>query len=235
MRKIIYGSLASLLAGLGMSFNAVADEQAATIDDAQPFNLAFYYASTRYRSTDSNRVGDFYRSRHKYQGGGSFYGNGDSNPRQANRHAQQQRAPLPPVVKPAEFLETDGSPTFVFNPSELNWGAYDADGRLINYGRASGGRDYCADVGRGCKTPSGSYNVYRKGGADCKSRKFPIGKGGAWMGWCMFFNGGYAIHASHDVPNYNASHGCVRVKPDAAHWLANHFMKIGTKVIVRGY
>ena len=48
------------------------------------------------------------------------------------------------------------------------------------------------------------------------------------------FKGGFAIHGSNDVPNYNASHGCVRVSPDAARWLNEEFMTVGeTKVIIR--
>ncbi|MCB1827469.1 MAG: L,D-transpeptidase, partial [Coxiellaceae bacterium] len=37
------------------------------------------------------------------------------------------------------------------------------------------------------------------------------------------------------VPNYNASHGCVRVKPNAAKWLRYNFMTIGTRVVVTSY
>ncbi|HAT9080505.1 TPA: L,D-transpeptidase family protein, partial [Legionella pneumophila subsp. pneumophila] len=34
---------------------------------------------------------------------------------------------------------------------------------------------------------------------------------------------------------YNASHGCVRVKPQDARWLSQNFIKIGTKVIIKSY
>lgn len=54
------------------------------------------------------------------------------------------------------------------------------------------------------------------------------------MPYCMFFKGGYAIHAS-DVPGYNASHGCVRVFYEDAEWLNREFADIGTSVIVRPY
>lgn len=55
------------------------------------------------------------------------------------------------------------------------------------------------------------------------------------MPYCMFFRGNYAIHGSPDVPNYNASHGCIRVLPSAARWLSRNFIRIGTTVIVRSY
>ena len=132
-------------------------------------------------------------------------------------------------------IETNGRDTFVFDPQQVAWAAYDADGRLIKMGPASGGKAWCADIGRPCRTPAGQYTVYRKGSASCKSSKYPIGKGGAPMPYCMFFHGGYAIHGSGHVPTYNASHGCVRVLPLHAKWLSQNFIKNGTQVIVLPY
>lgn len=127
-----------------------------------------------------------------------------------------------------------GGKTFVFDPKELTWAAY-YNGSLINSGRASGGRYYCPDIGRPCKTPVGVFYVGRKGGVDCKSSKYPIGRGNAPMPYCMFFKGGFAIHGSWAVPNYNASHGCIRVHPMEARWLNQAFMSPGTRVIVKSY
>ncbi|NDH09759.1 MAG: L,D-transpeptidase, partial [Gammaproteobacteria bacterium] len=59
--------------------------------------------------------------------------------------------------------------------------------------------------------------------------------GGARMPYCMHFYEGYSIHAAYDVPNHNASHGCVRVLPDAARWLNQDFINVGTTVIVKPY
>ncbi len=41
-----------------------------------------------------------------------------------------------------------------------------------------------------------------------------------------------AIHGSNNLPNHNASHGCIRVDPAAARWLYHNFMQVGTRVIV---
>jgi hypothetical protein len=131
--------------------------------------------------------------------------------------------------------EATGKNVFVFSPAKLAWAAYDGTGRLVRHGRASGGAKWCADEGRPCRTPAGSYAVYRMKGADCKSSKYPIGRGGALMPYCMFFHGGYAIHGSPDLPDYNASHGCVRVHPTDAKWLYNNFIRHGTRVIVQPY
>lgn len=125
--------------------------------------------------------------------------------------------------------------SFVFDPSSLRWFAYNNSGQLLNSGRASGGRHYCPDVKRACRTPVGIFRVYHKGSADCKSSKFPLGRGGAPMGYCMFFHKGYAIHSSNDVPDHNASHGCIRVEHGAAQWLSKSFMRHGTRVIVKPY
>lgn len=125
--------------------------------------------------------------------------------------------------------------TFIFNPNSLSWKAIDSNGKVVRTGRGSGGRHYCPDIHRGCKTPSGVYRVISKGGSGCRSSRFPVGKGGAPMPYCMFFSKYYAIHGSYDVPDYNASHGCIRVIPSDANWLSHHFIKIGTKVVVKPY
>lgn len=128
-----------------------------------------------------------------------------------------------------------GRTTFIFSPRYKAWAAYDPNGNLVRTGRASGGKGYCRDVGRSCRTPRGHFRVYRKGPPHCRSSKYPLGRGGAKMPYCMFFYKGFAIHGSPDVPNYNASHGCIRVRPAAARWLSNNFMRVGTKVVVTSY
>lgn len=128
-----------------------------------------------------------------------------------------------------------GSRIVIVDPNEHAWGAYNAEGMLVAQGPASTGKAYCPDIGGPCKTPAGTFAVYRKGGADCKSTIFPIPEGGAPMPYCMFFNRGYALHGSNDVPNYNASHGCVRMHPSDAEWLSNNFVKVGTQVQILPY
>ena len=133
-------------------------------------------------------------------------------------------------------METGGQKTFVFDPNIPAWAAYDASGQLVKTGSASGGRDFCPDVNRPCRTVSGTYSVYSKKGSDCTSSIYPIEtNGGAKMPYCMHFFQGYSIHAAYEVPKYNASHGCIRVLPDAARWLNQDFINVGTKVIVKPY
>ncbi len=124
---------------------------------------------------------------------------------------------------------------FVFSPRTLQWKAINSNGKVVRTGRGSGGRGYCPDIKRSCRTPTGTYNVISKSGPSCRSSRYPVGKGGAPMPYCMFFSRYYAIHGSPDVPNRNASHGCIRVVPSDARWLNQNFMEIGTKVVVQPY
>ena len=123
---------------------------------------------------------------------------------------------------------------FVFDPSQHHWFAFE-NGKVVADGKASGGAHYCKDVGRSCRTPVGSFRVYRIGNAGCRSSRYPKPNGGAPMPYCVFFNGAYAIHGSPDVPNHHASHGCIRVKTADAKWLHKHFLLHGVQVIVKPY
>lgn len=147
----------------------------------------------------------------------------------SKRHSRKYRHGFPKKRK------ATGRRVFIFSPRKKMWAAYDANGRLVRTGRASGGKHYCADVKRACRTPRGVFRIRRKGSPHCRSSKYPLGKGGAPMPYCMFFSKYYAIHGSPNVPRYNASHGCIRVLPSAARWLSRHFIRIGTTVIVRSY
>lgn len=127
------------------------------------------------------------------------------------------------------------SNTFVYNPRTLRWSAINHQGHVIRTGHGSGGRHYCPDIGRSCRTPTGVYHVISKQGPGCRSSRYPVGHGGAPMPYCMFFSKYYAVHGSYDVPNYNASHGCIRVPTSDARWLSKNFMQVGTKVVVKPY
>lgn len=139
------------------------------------------------------------------------------------------------AAMPDGAFQVASGKVFIFNPRTHSWSAINEKGRVIKSGRASGGRHYCPDIRRSCRTPAGVYRISSMRGADCKSSRYPVGRGGAKMPYCSFFSKYYAVHGSYDVPRYNASHGCIRVVPSDALWLQRHFMKIGTKVIVKPY
>ena len=142
-----------------------------------------------------------------------------------------------------KYIKATKEKLIIVEPSALAWGAYDEDGRLRHWGPMSGGKAYCSDIGRNCRTILGNFAVYRKDDAKCFSKAFPVGRGGAKMPYCMFFKGGYALHASDEVPGYHASHGCVRIFLNDAKWLNEQFIEtpsadnnfVGTKVIINPY
>lgn len=129
---------------------------------------------------------------------------------------------------------TSKSGKIVVKKSELAWGAYDPSGRLVKWGPMSGGKNYCADVKRGCRTVTGEFTIYRRQGEGCRSSKYPRPNGGAKMPYCMHFHKGYALHGSYQVPGHHASHGCVRMFIEDAKWLNQNFIKVGsTRVHVK--
>lgn len=153
-------------------------------------------------------------------------------------YVEQGVLPSDPFGARASFAEVGPASqrgTLIFDPKKLSWAAYNSQGDLVKSGPASGGSGYCPDLGTSCRTPVGHFAVYMKGPSNCKSSKFPIEHPGAPMPYCMFFHGGYAIHGSFDIPDYNASHGCIRIHPVAAQWLSQNFVVPGTRVIVMPY
>jgi len=132
-------------------------------------------------------------------------------------------------------VEASGKKMIIVDPQALAFGAYDENGDLVRWGPVAMGKDWCPDIQSGCRTKTGAFAVYREGSDSCASTKYPIPEGGAPMPYCMFFNGGYAIHASTDVPGYHASHGCVRVFYEDAEWLNREFVVKGTAVLVKPY
>jgi hypothetical protein len=133
----------------------------------------------------------------------------------------------------------------IVDPRIHAWGAYDANGNLVRTGLATAGSDWCRDLHRPCHTKVGIFRIYSLGSRGCISHKFPLPYGGAPMPYCMYFNGGQALHGSpdHEVVYGNISHGCVRLHVKDAEWLrfnfvdgpdaSNHYQ--GTLVIVKPY
>lgn len=134
-----------------------------------------------------------------------------------------------------ERIQPPGEKMFIFSPRMLRWAAYDADGYLVASGKANGGSNFCQELGRPCHTPVGTFRVQAKGDVTCKSRRFPLGVGGAAMPYCMYFGSGFAIHGSPYISDNNTSHGCIRVHTPAAAWLSRYFLYPGTKVMVLPY
>lgn len=140
-------------------------------------------------------------------------------------------------------IRAEGQKKIIVDPNIHQWAAYDEDGKLVKSGIATAGKSYCPDIGRPCRTKSGTFRIYSLGESNCRSHKFPVGRGGAPMPYCMFFNNGQALHGSHQVVRGNISHGCVRLQIKDAKWLRYNFAEeptsrnesLGTLVIIKSY
>lgn len=136
-----------------------------------------------------------------------------------------------------------GEKRIIVDPRSHKWAAYDEDGKLVKTGMATTGSHYCRDIGKPCRTTVGTFRIDSLGEAGCKSRKFPLPRGGAPMPYCMFFNGGQALHGSNAVVPANASHGCVRLHVKDARWIRFNFAEepnssnewMGTLVTIQPY
>ena len=96
------------------------------------------------------------------------------------------------------------------------------------------GRDYTeVDQKRGgtiaghAITPEGRFKVYRDHTDGWESGE--LGQ----LYRPKYFAGGVAVHGSNSIPNYPASHGCVRITTTAMDWIwANDLIPRGTVVVV---
>lgn len=135
------------------------------------------------------------------------------------------------------YRNTHGHRLLFVNLSLFAFGAYDSDGSLLFWGPVSSGSDWCDDTKASCATAVGTFSIFKIEGANCVSGTFPIdlsagASGGASMPYCMYYHNGFAIHGSTLSGFVNRSHGCVRLFNDDAQWLNEHFVTLGTQVIV---
>ena len=152
------------------------------------------------------------------------------------------------VVPPYTWNESagKGAPKIVVDVSKQRAYFYRGDARV--------GETRCSTGKKGFATQVGSYAVTQKdknhlsnlygsfvngsGGVvkrdvDMSKMKVPDGCSfqGAKMPFYMRFTGGYGLHAGY-VPDYPASHGCVRLpRVMAEHFFEN--VQVGTPVIVQ--
>lgn len=153
---------------------------------------------------------------------------------------------LPSMVYAGSFpayIDPIGEKQIIVDPQIHKWAAYNEDGKLVKTGMATAGASYCPDIGKPCRTKVGSFRIDSLGDRGCKSRKFPLPNGGAPMPYCMFFNGGQALHGSNAVVAANRSHGCIRLHVEDARWIRFNFAEepnsaneqMGTIVVIRPY
>jgi len=100
-----------------------------------------------------------------------------------------------------------------------------SNGNILFSSRISSGKS-------GHRTPLGTFRILEKDRFHV-SDKYPEPHGGAKMPYMLrLTNGGIALHQGY-VPNYPASHGCIRVPKSTALKLWR-WAKVGTRVKVYG-
>ena len=134
---------------------------------------------------------------------------------------------------------------YIFNPALLAWAVYDASDKLINWGPGLGGKDYCPDIDKKCRTPSGIFEAMAKHGYNYRSNLYPPGCTGEECSWMPYAikvrEDGLSMHGAKWFIGHHASHGCVRLFTADAKWLNQKFVDIktkeknGTKVIFLPY
>lgn len=143
---------------------------------------------------------------------------------------------LPSFSMPSR-ISSPGERLILINPKTHEWGAYTPGGLLVRQGIATTGKAWCPDIKAPCRTRVGTFRVFSKGDANCKSERFPLPHGGAGMPYCMYFSGDQALHGASPwkVAKANLSHGCVRTRTADARWLSENFVQYGTAVRVLPY
>ena len=136
-------------------------------------------------------------------------------------HGRTDAGTLVEVDKPRQllFFVVDGVTTWVLNTSTGSEIPYDEPDQNTPGERQTGDS----------VTRNGMHKVYRERIE------------GWWEGDLgqiyrpKYFTGGIAVHGSNSIPNYPASHGCVRVSVPAMDWIwENDLMPMGTPVWVHG-
>lgn len=149
-------------------------------------------------------------------------------PKNPSQLHYKQLSPLPAQ------RDTQGKRVLYIDLDKFAFAAYDKNGQRVLWGPASGGKPWCDDTKQSCATATGTFHVYRIKGADCRSGTYPLEtNGGASMPYCMYYYKGFAIHGSTLSGFVNRSRGCVRLFDEDAKWLNQHFVKLGTTVIVK--
>jgi len=110
------------------------------------------------------------------------------------------------------------TPIITINLSKQQLTFIDENGQKINF--------HCSPGKNGYETPKGNFKIYAK-----EEMAISYKYGNTPMPYTLWFFGGYGIHASKSVPNYPASHGCVRLSIEDAKWLFDR-TPVNTPVII---
>jgi len=110
----------------------------------------------------------------------------------------------------------------VISPRHFAWGVYQS-GILLRWGPAVCGGSWCADVGRSCRTPVGSFTVSEVAGPERRSRAYPReaaaeGRGALMPYFMRLTQSGVGMHARY-IHGSHTTHGCIGMFYEDAQWL----------------
>lgn len=135
-----------------------------------------------------------------------------------------------------------GEEKLIFDPNKNTLTHY-RDGKEVKRYVAVGGKDWCSDVKRSCRTPAGEFRIISKhiryfSGTytiPCQSKTGKRNRCRAPMPYAMKITSRVAFHGGNvPTPPRPASHGCIRLpKKDAAELFG--IIRVGTPVIVFPY
>ncbi len=135
----------------------------------------------------------------------------------------KELSPFPEQVTFTEYVEQPID-VIVFSPNQLGWAHY-VNNQLVDWGPAVGGKDWCPDVGRACRTQVGTYRFTEAASHTRRSNAYPVGCSGrqcAPMPYFIRFTAyGMGLH-ERDMEGSNASHGCVGLFREDVVYLNSH-------------
>lgn len=200
--------------------NSLIDETSTNLEKLTPQELEAWYTGESESDSGASNQNDVALSKNS---GGSM---STSRPYAGYEPYASGSCGFPSTIKGR------GIPVIKLSHSLHRYVIYGRNGNVVTCGNFSGGKGWCEDLGRACRTPRGTFRVYRKGAPYYRSSRFPVGKGGAPMYFPHFFHGGYAIHHSGQSDwSSHESHGCARISN--AEWVyRTNALPIGSIVII---
>ena len=129
-----------------------------------------------------------------------------------------QQLVLPPMEASWQSLSPFASTGYseyldvvIFDPALLAWAHYFA-GELQQWGPAVGGKDWCPDRGRACRTNVGTHIVSEAASVNRRSGAYPVGCSGGRCARMPYFTRittwGQGFH-HRSIGGKHASHGCI--------------------------
>jgi L,D-transpeptidase ErfK/SrfK len=137
-------------------------------------------------------------------------------------------SPVPQQL--TELTADDHNDLVVFDPKQLAWAHY-VNGRLKLWGPAVGGKSWCPDVRRSCRTKVGTFYFTEAASPERRSSSYPKKcqsgevKCAAMAYFIRFTNWGQGIHR-RSMSGANASHGCIGVFEAHAQYINNHVRSV---------